>query len=147
MLGIHHFWDGLMTNDSSGELNNEIISLKRIIEMMVSQTNILQAKNELIQEKLNVLKVGDAEDLLAINNVLFDILDNLVFLQLSEDVLKIEKKICPRCHRKLDEELYEKLKVDDRALITSVKKIQLVLQDKLEKYDGSKLDLLLSGTE
>ena len=81
----------------------------------------------------NILEDQNPRKLAIVNKVLFDIIDQLIFLQISDDVLKLERRKCPKCNQDLTDELYQKIKVDIDALLNSVKKIQNDIADEIQK--------------
>ena len=120
-------------------LMKENTMLKRTIETLKAQSQIAKTAYQMLEMSINSLVLDSSDDkreLLEINKVLFDILDQLVFLQLADDVLKIDNRVCPRCNRPLDDKEYEKLKIDDNALIESIKKIQGEIEKTILKYEN-----------
>jgi len=118
-------------------LMKENTMLKRTIETLKAQSQIAKTAYQMLETRINSLEFSDdKKELFEINKVLFDILDQLVFLQLAEDALKIDNRVCPRCNRPLDDHEYEKLKVDDNALIESIKKIQGDIEKTILKYEN-----------
>ena len=120
-------------------LMKENTMLKRTIETLKAQSKIAKTAYQMLETSINSLVLESSDDkreLLEINKVLFDILDQLVFLQLADDVVKIDNRVCPRCNRPLDDKEYEKLKIDDNALIESIKKIQGDIEKTILKYEN-----------
>ncbi|NHI94285.1 MAG: hypothetical protein EAX96_17470 [Candidatus Lokiarchaeota archaeon] len=118
-------------------LMKENSMLKRTIETLKAQSQIAKTAYSLLETRINTLEFSDdKKELIEINKVLFDILDQLVFLQLAEDTIKIDNRICPRCNRPLDDKEYKKIKVDDSALLDSIKKIQGDIEKTIIKYEN-----------
>ena len=119
-------------------LVKENTMLKRIVQTLKSQNQIAKTAYQMLETRINTLEFSSDEikELVEINKVLFDILDQLVFLQLAEDVLKIDDRVCPRCKRPLDEKEYEKIKVDENAVLKSIRKIQGDIEKTLLKYEN-----------
>ena len=119
-------------------LIKENTMLKRVVTTLKSQNQIAKTAYQMLETRINALEYSSDEikELVEINKVLFDILDQLVFLQLAEDVLKIDDRVCPRCNRPLDEKEYEKIKVDESAVLKSIRKIQGDIEKTLMKYEN-----------
>lgn len=101
--------------------------------VMRNNQQLLITKIKLLETRVNLLEDQNPERLAIINKILFDILDELIFLQLADDVLKIEDRQCPKCNHALDDENYQKLKVDIDSLLASMKKIQTDLEKEIKK--------------
>ena len=109
-----------------------------VFENTISKNNeqLLSTKIQLLETRVRLLEDQNPERLAIINKILFDILDQLVFLQISDDVLKLERKKCPKCNQDLTEDLYQKIKIDIDALLNSIKKIQNDIAEEIQKLSG-----------
>ena len=108
---------------------------KLVFENTISKNNeqLLSTKIQLLETRVKLLEDQNPERLAIINKILFDILDELVFLQIADDVLKLEDRKCPKCNQQLNDELYEKIKIDFNSLLKSVKKIETDIGNEIKK--------------
>ena len=122
-----------MNSDELAALMKETMRLRRTIEVLEADKQVMMTSNLMLTTRLETLeKIKGPEDLMEINKTLYDIIDQLVFLQIAEDHLKINRKICPRCSRDIDDELYKKMRIDDKALMGAIKKIQYDIENKMK---------------
>jgi len=92
--------------------------------MLKNNDQLLSTKIQLMNTRMKLLESNNSTKLVLTNKILYDIIDEMVFLQISDDYLKIEQKKCPKCNQILNHETYNKIKIDIDALIGSVKKIE-----------------------
>ncbi|NHI94044.1 MAG: hypothetical protein EAX96_16260 [Candidatus Lokiarchaeota archaeon] len=106
-----------------------------VFENTISKNNeqLLSTKIQLLETRVKLLEDQNPERLAIINKILFDILDELVFLQIADDVLKLEDGNCPKCNQPLTDELYQKIKIDIDSLLKSVKKIETDIAQEIQK--------------
>ncbi len=118
-------------NEPNSNSLNEIKKLferidNLILENMILKNNdqLLETKIHLMETRMKILESNNSSKLSLTNKILFDIIDEMIFIQISDDYLKIEQKKCPKCNQFLNEDIYNKIKIDINALIGSVKKIE-----------------------
>ena len=91
--------------------------------MLKNNDQLLSTKIQIMNTRMKLLESNNSTRLALTNKILYDIIDEMIFLQISDDYLKIERKKCPQCNQFLNEHDYNKIKIDIDALIGSVKKI------------------------
>ncbi|MHA1786077.1 MAG: hypothetical protein ACTSVE_12870 [Candidatus Helarchaeota archaeon] len=127
-------------NTSEGDISKKVKELfdridKLVFENTISKNNeqLLTTKIQLLETRVKLLEDQNPERLAIVNKILFDILDELIFLQIADDTLKLEDRKCPRCNQPLSDELYQKIKVDIDSLLNSVRKIQNDISEEIKK--------------
>ena len=100
----------------------DALSIENI--MLKNNDQLLSTKIQIMNTRMKLLESNNSTRLALINKILYDIIDEMIFLQISDDYLKIERKKCPQCNQFLNEDTYNKIKIDIDALIRSVKKIE-----------------------
>ena len=136
---FQHFLEQSVSN-ADNDASKKIKELFSRIENLVFENNIFKnnqqlliTKIQLLETRVKLLEDQNPERLAVINKLLFDILDEMIFLQLADDVMKLEDRKCPKCAQELSEDLYIKLKVDIDSLLKSMKKIQTDISQEIQK--------------